>query len=684
MALSDEILVKQCLDGNKGAFGFLVDKYKGAVHALAYHKLGNFHDAEEVAQETFLKAYQRLSSLRNPCAFAGWLYVICANCCRGWMRERRKKKEAVVPLGQLSKGAIADSSYAEYTHQMRVQSVREAVDNLPESEKTVVSLHYLGGLSSREISRFLGISPGAARMRLYRARERLRKEMLEMLEQTWSGFGLCSDFTFQLMKVIHRTLPLPPPKPTTTTRWVPIGTLMAILILGISLQFYPYDSPLTTSDATLEAVYPILVNGPTIPGQIGGIESASTPPASEENVLYTASEGPEEATANGEQNGGLQCRLSPGDILTYEVHREVLSRDRISYTVEGTRSLLVTDVWDDEMRIIKANWQDNFIRGGQKASSFGDLGFLYVKRNGHADWREGVMFFSAELQQLDGDLYFVSFPSKPLKQGDIWVDNSFRRASNKEPVPAKYTVVGFGEVKGHRCVLLDRQQTLAATRELRSSVACDVESGMIIEFDSELKVRKHAEKEDKAPRYSIERLTVELTEKEQLSHEALAMEKQVFDRIESAFEAHRYVEPEALCQKLEKIKKQYPKTRLMMGLKGMMAHAKGIIAAREEDAERQYTYRDQMYTIARLLTIQYEMNGKYMKYVPGTSMQDNKRTPFYEYEIIDIEGTGSNSRCKIVARGKKGTPAEGEAWFRTVSASEGIGEIQRYVEASQQ
>ena len=61
--LSDESLVKHCLDGDKSAFGFLVDKYKGAVHALAYHKVGNFHDAEEIAQESFLRAYQRLSSL---------------------------------------------------------------------------------------------------------------------------------------------------------------------------------------------------------------------------------------------------------------------------------------------------------------------------------------------------------------------------------------------------------------------------------------------------------------------------------------------------------------------------------------------------------------------------------------------------------------------------------------------
>lgn len=291
----------------------------------------------------------------------------------------------------------------------------------------------------------------------------------------------------------------------------------------------------------------------------------------------------------------------------------------------------------------------------------------------------GPMFFNAELQQLDGDLYFVPFPSEPLEQGDTWVDTRFKPASNeKEPIPARYTVTGFEEVKGYRCVILDREQALAVTRKLKSRIACDIESGMIIKFDSELEVREHAEKGDKTPRYSIERMTVELTEKEQLDQGTLALEKRIFDEIQLAYKAHRYVEPEPLYRKLEKIKKEHPKTRLMAGLTGMINYAESIIASRAKDAEQKYTYRDQMYTIARLLATQYETIGKYTKYVP--SMSNNERTPFYEYEIVDIEGTGPDSKCKIIARGKKGPPEEGKAWFRTVSASDGIGEIQPYTE----
>ena len=95
MALSDEALINRCLNGDDGAFGFIVDKYKGVVHALAYRKTGNYHDAEDIAQETFLKAYQKLSTLKHPSRLAGWLYVICANCCCGWLRKHRRGKAAI-------------------------------------------------------------------------------------------------------------------------------------------------------------------------------------------------------------------------------------------------------------------------------------------------------------------------------------------------------------------------------------------------------------------------------------------------------------------------------------------------------------------------------------------------------------------------------------------------------------
>ena len=89
MPLSDIELIQRTLAGDETAFGFLVDKYKGAVHALAYRKLGDFQLAEEIAQDTFLAAYEKLGTLRNRARFPGWLYVIASRLCLMWQRKNK-------------------------------------------------------------------------------------------------------------------------------------------------------------------------------------------------------------------------------------------------------------------------------------------------------------------------------------------------------------------------------------------------------------------------------------------------------------------------------------------------------------------------------------------------------------------------------------------------------------------
>ena len=88
---SDETLVWQTRKGDKPAYGFLVDRYKGAVHATAYQKLGNFSDAEDVTPEVFLKAYQKLETLKLPARFVGWLYCIASNECKMFLAKAAER-----------------------------------------------------------------------------------------------------------------------------------------------------------------------------------------------------------------------------------------------------------------------------------------------------------------------------------------------------------------------------------------------------------------------------------------------------------------------------------------------------------------------------------------------------------------------------------------------------------------
>ena len=88
MKTEDAQLVNRFLAGDESAFTALVKKYQKSVHALTWRKVGDFHIAEELTQDTFLKAYQKLATLKNSNQFAGWLYVIADRICIDWHRNQ--------------------------------------------------------------------------------------------------------------------------------------------------------------------------------------------------------------------------------------------------------------------------------------------------------------------------------------------------------------------------------------------------------------------------------------------------------------------------------------------------------------------------------------------------------------------------------------------------------------------
>ena len=97
MRSEDGYFVRKCLYGDPTAFGFLVDKYKACVYAFTYSRLHNFHDAEDVTQEAFIKAYRKLNTLKRYDSFLAWLYAIAFNLCKMHVRtqSRRPDKEHI-------------------------------------------------------------------------------------------------------------------------------------------------------------------------------------------------------------------------------------------------------------------------------------------------------------------------------------------------------------------------------------------------------------------------------------------------------------------------------------------------------------------------------------------------------------------------------------------------------------
>ncbi len=264
MALHDAELIQRTLDGDESAFGFLVDKYKGSVHALAYRKLGDFHTAEEITQDTFLKAYQKLSTLKDPGRFPGWLYVIAARCCISWFRQNRVQTESLDSV----KGEMDTQSWTKYIDTRLREEVHNALESLPESERTVLTLYYMAGMTSEEIGRFIGTSCGAIRDRLYRARMHLKEE-LTMIEETLGGFQLPPTLTQEIM----RRIPNGSLNPTPTTSkplapWIVATSLVVVtLFIGLGIKQattfqlpYSFDAP--ESATMVEIVDAPIINMP--------------------------------------------------------------------------------------------------------------------------------------------------------------------------------------------------------------------------------------------------------------------------------------------------------------------------------------------------------------------------------------------------------------------------------------
>ena len=142
MEKDDVQLIRSILSGDDKAFSTLVEKYQKRVHALAWRKIGDFHYAQEITQDTFLQVYKKLPTLKNPNQFAGWLYVIANRLCLNWMR---KKKPAMQSLEGTSAEETERFSYIHYVSEQheteasehRCEIVKKLLARLPESERTV-------------------------------------------------------------------------------------------------------------------------------------------------------------------------------------------------------------------------------------------------------------------------------------------------------------------------------------------------------------------------------------------------------------------------------------------------------------------------------------------------------------------------------------------------------------------
>ena len=307
MKNDDVALIRRVLAGDETAFAELVNKYQKPVHTLAWRKIGDFHIAEDITQDTFLKVYQRLHTLKDPNQFSGWLYVITANLCATWLRKKRIQTQ---PLEDTETTMIQEDAYSQHVVEDRskatVEAQREVVKKLlaklKESERTVMTLHYLGEMTVGEISRFLGVSASTIKSRLRRARNRLQEEE-PMIRETLDHFQITPNLTENIMREVSRLKPVAPSGNKPLVPWaVAVSTVAVVfLMLGIGNQHLsrfqkPYSFN-TTSEMTVDLIEaPVVLNleaKPDIRTQLGNAAAPSKNDGSDErpdNVLFAAAQ----------------------------------------------------------------------------------------------------------------------------------------------------------------------------------------------------------------------------------------------------------------------------------------------------------------------------------------------------------------------------------------------------------
>ena len=271
MKNDDVELIESSLMGDENAFAKLVRKYQKQVHTLAWRKVGDFHIAEEITQDTFLRVYKKLATLKDPNRFAGWLYRIAARQCYAWLRKKRIQTQALEDTDtELIEGGTYSQYIAEEQEKAAIEAQRDIVQRLlarlRESERTVVTLHYFGEMTCEEISRFLGVSASTVKSRLHRARHRLKKAE-PMIQEALEGFQIRANLTEKIMQEISRIQPAPPPSGKPFVPWAIAASslILVVMALGASSQYltrfqqpYNFDAP---SEMTVELIdTPITLN----------------------------------------------------------------------------------------------------------------------------------------------------------------------------------------------------------------------------------------------------------------------------------------------------------------------------------------------------------------------------------------------------------------------------------------
>ncbi len=183
MTTNDQIIINQVIEGNTNAFAVLVERYKDLVFTLALRMLKNREEAEEVAQDTFVKAFRKIENFKGESKFSTWIYRVAYNTCLDRIKKNKKYLNDVEIDAFTAHQVVAlDNVLETIENRERNQIIQHCIKGLPEEESFLLTLYYFDDLSLDEISKVVGINANAIKVKLFRSRKKLAKLLKEQLE----------------------------------------------------------------------------------------------------------------------------------------------------------------------------------------------------------------------------------------------------------------------------------------------------------------------------------------------------------------------------------------------------------------------------------------------------------------------------------------------------------------------
>ncbi|MFD2727118.1 RNA polymerase sigma factor [Hyunsoonleella rubra] len=183
MTINDQHYIDLTIAGDTNAFAILVERYKDLVFTLCLRMLKNREEAEEVAQDTFVKAYKSINKFKGNSKFSTWIYKVCYNSCLDNLKKNRKYLNNI-PINEFTAHEVKtiDNALDDLEQQERNKSIQDCIGLLPNEDAFLLTLYYFEELSLDEISKVLGLKANHIKVKLFRSRKKLAHILRKKLD----------------------------------------------------------------------------------------------------------------------------------------------------------------------------------------------------------------------------------------------------------------------------------------------------------------------------------------------------------------------------------------------------------------------------------------------------------------------------------------------------------------------